>query len=579
MNPPETESRKAFHELLDLLRELGDRYAGPEWLVQEPDDVGEALRAILHMLEASLLTRMESSPEHPWLREFPLPTRKFLGDNSDAIYYETAISPAHRYRLRGNMAGAAYVSITVEAGAPDGGFSQKTAGVINDTQFDVAEDGSFEIRIGGPPEERNWLELAPDGCRIVTRHYYEDDVPAAMTPRHIDFQIEVLDPAGPPEPPNDANVADAIRRVAHFMKTSILDMGPPPRENQPPFVSRVPNEFPEPVKPGDFGLAAADAAYSMAPFLIPPGQALVITGRWPEDCRSANVCLWNRHMQTLDYLNRPVSLNRRQTKPESDGSFRIVVAPEDPGVPNWLDNRGPRLRARLLPLHAAGRRDRAAARRARRARLPAQLTRGAYPGGVIDPADRTRLVAALEFALEKHGSQTRKGKEQVPYASHLLQVAGLVLEYGEGDVVLAQAALLHDVIEDHDVSEAELRERFGDEVARIVRSCSDLLAGDTSEAKGDWRERKERYVAHLREVEPRTRVVAACDKLHNLTNLVADVRVSGADFFERFTAKRDGTLWYYRAVREALGNELPAALARELDDRLAELERLAEANR
>jgi hypothetical protein len=337
---PDCESREAFHELLDLLREMSERYAGPEWLVQEPDDVGEALRAVLHLLEASLLTRMESNPEHPWLRKWPLPTRKFLGDNADAIYYETAISPDHSYRLRGNMAGAVYVSITVEAGAVDGGFSQGTAGVINDTRFDVAADGSFEIRLGGEPAERNWLALSPEASRIVSRHYYEDEIPAPAVPRHIDFQIDVLDPAPPPDAPNDANVAAGIRRVAAFLRTSTLDQGPPPRENQPDFVSRVPNEFVKPVKPGDFGLAAADAAYSMAPFLIPEGQALVIDGRWPQDCRCANVCLWNRHMQTFDYLHRQVSLNRRQTVAESDGSFRMVVAAEDPGLPNWLDTEG-----------------------------------------------------------------------------------------------------------------------------------------------------------------------------------------------------------------------------------------------
>ena len=340
MPKPEPASRRAFHELLDLLREMSERYAGPEWLVQSDDDVGEALRAILHLLEASLLTRMESPPEHPWLREFPLPTRKFLGDNADAIYFETAISPRHSYRLRGNMAGAVYVSITVEAGAPDGGFSQKTAGVINDSQFDVAADGSFEIRLGGPATARNWLGLAPDACRITTRHYFEDEMPAQKKPRHIDFRIERLDPGPPPDAPNDENVAEAIRRVATFLRTSTLDQGAPPRENQPPFVSRVPNQFVRPIKPGDFALAAADAAYSMAPFMIPPGHALVVRGRWPADCRSANVCLWNRHMQTFDYLNRTVTLNRRQTKLEPDGSFRIVIAHEDPGVANWLDTEG-----------------------------------------------------------------------------------------------------------------------------------------------------------------------------------------------------------------------------------------------
>ena len=161
-----------------------------------------------------------------------------------------------------------------------------------------------------------------------------------MTPRHIDFQIKALDSLPAPPPPTDASVAESIRRVANFIRGATLEQGAPSVRGPTPFVSRVPNEFPKPIKPGAFGLAAADAAYSMAPYVIGPDDALVITGRWPADCRCANVCLWNRHMQTYDYLNRQVSLNRRQTQLEPDGSFRMVIAHEDPGVPNWLDTEG-----------------------------------------------------------------------------------------------------------------------------------------------------------------------------------------------------------------------------------------------
>jgi hypothetical protein len=93
------------------------------------------------------------------------------------------------------------------------------------------------------------------------------------------------------------------------------------------------------VRPGDFGLAAFDAAYSMAPYAFGPDDALVMTGRWPA-CRSAHVCLWNRHLQTYDYAQRPVSRNRASTRLEPDGSFRIVLAHRDPGVPNWIDTEG-----------------------------------------------------------------------------------------------------------------------------------------------------------------------------------------------------------------------------------------------
>ena len=77
----------------------------------------------------------------------------------------------------------------------------------------------------------------------------------------------------------------------------------------------------------------------MGPFLLGPDDALVMEGRLPECC-FANVVLWNRFMQSLEYRDRTISLNRRQMKLGPDGSFRIVIAHRDPGVPNWLDTDG-----------------------------------------------------------------------------------------------------------------------------------------------------------------------------------------------------------------------------------------------
>ena len=134
-------------------------------------------------------------------------------------------------------------------------------------------------------------------------------------------------------------MAAGIRRVAGLVRELTVDR-PPQSSAQPrTWVSRVPNVFPPPGKPGDLGLAAFDAAYAMAPFLIGPDEALVIRARWPQ-CRYGNVCLWNRHLQTLDYANRSISLNRAQTVADADGRFTAVIAHSDPGVPNWLDSEG-----------------------------------------------------------------------------------------------------------------------------------------------------------------------------------------------------------------------------------------------
>jgi hypothetical protein len=340
-----TESQDAWLELLVTLAEVGDRFAGEEWGLTDPTDVAEGLRVILHHLGTGIETQLEQDAAHPTLRPITTPWRKALGDNADAIYHDARIDPRGTYRLRGRTAGATYVSITVEAGAEEGAFPTGTVGVLNDTRFDVADDGSFEVTLGGPSpggDERGWLPLAADASRLTLRHYWEAAEPPATPPApDLGLAIELVAgdvPAAPPAP-TDASVAASIRRMATYLRGRTLENIAKPGEGEPPaFVSRVPHEFPAPTLPGTHALAAAD--YSMAPYLLGPDDALVMTlSAWPE-CRLASVSLWNRQMQTFDYLRGRVSLNRAQAVPSPDRSIRIVLAHRDPGVANWLTTEG-----------------------------------------------------------------------------------------------------------------------------------------------------------------------------------------------------------------------------------------------
>jgi hypothetical protein len=336
-----SETRRAWAGLLDVLAEAGERYAGEEWLVTGEDDVAEAHRVIAHVLQSALYSHAEFDPERPVWRRIVSPTRKFSGDNPDAWYFEAPVRGDRTYRVTGNLAGAVYTAFTVEAGADDGAYPDRTAGVLNDTVIDVTDDGDYEIHLGGEPRQRNWLDLPADAGRITTRHYFEWPGSAAAADMHIPLAIENLDPPdGPPPRWGDAEVAAAIDRVATHVRGKTVD-GPNPatRATRPSWVGQVPNEFPVPQPPGDMALAAVDAHYSLARWLLGPDEALVVTGRWP-DCRFANVCAWNRFQQALDYVNRPVSRNRADTTLEDDGRFRMVVAHADPGVPNWIDTEG-----------------------------------------------------------------------------------------------------------------------------------------------------------------------------------------------------------------------------------------------
>jgi len=335
-----SDARRALDELLGTVGEVADRFCGAEWGLVAPDDVAGGLRLLAHLLEGGLVGHLEDDPRQPVFRPIVTSTRKGLGDNADALYFDAAVSAEHSYRVTGRTAGAVYVSFTVEAGGWNGAFPQRTAGVLNDTGFDVDGDGRFEVLLGGTPAPRNWLALDPDATRVTTRHYFEGARPAAAPPvADVELVVECLDQPAPLPPPSDASVAAGLRRVATYLRTRTLTMAKPGEAEQPAFVSGEPNVFPPPVPPGDHPLAAADAAYSMAPYVLGPDEALVVNGRWPR-CRFANVSLWNRHLQTYDYAHRRVSLNRAQTEVDPDGRFRVVLAHADPGVANWLDTEG-----------------------------------------------------------------------------------------------------------------------------------------------------------------------------------------------------------------------------------------------
>lgn len=336
----QTDSRTALGEFIELLQEVDSRWSGPEWNLHSEDDIVGSHRALMHIMEAALVGYFEQDASQPDFRRIVTPSRKLTGDNSDAIYFDAPISVEHAYVIHGSIHGAAYFSLTLEEGAKDGHLATATAGVINDNDIEIDSNGNFTVYLGGEARDKNWLALTADTSRVTTRHYFETEAPAAsdptMEPR---MRIECLTATEVAPPPNDDSVAAGIRRVANVVRSRTLDMPPMANSVIPSFLSLTPNEFPAPQTPGNFGLAAFDAHYSMAPFFINADEALVVTGRWP-DCRFGNVCLWNRFQQTLDYKGRSVSLNRTQTKLEDNGSFKMIIAHEDPGLPNWLDTEG-----------------------------------------------------------------------------------------------------------------------------------------------------------------------------------------------------------------------------------------------
>jgi GTP pyrophosphokinase len=182
-----------------------------------------------------------------------------------------------------------------------------------------------------------------------------------------------------------------------------------------------------------------------------------------------------------------------------------------------------------------------------------------------------KFEEALIYATRVHGGQLRK-KTKIPYIGHLLGVTAIAMEYGANETE-AIAALLHDAVEDCGGPERqrEIEEIFGREVAEIVAGCTDT----DQTPKPPWRERKEKYIAHLKNASASTRLVSASDKLHNAQAIVHNLREDGEGVWGRFQAGKEGALWYYRTLVRAFREHGSSPLIDELDRVVSEMERLA----
>jgi len=158
-----------------------------------------------------------------------------------------------------------------------------------------------------------------------------------------------------------------------------------------------------------------------------------------------------------------------------------------------------------------------------------------------------RFDKALLMAHAYHRDQVRKGAD-TPYFGHLLGVASLVIDEG-GDEDEAIAALLHDAPEDQGgrATLEEIRDEFGSKVADIVDHLSDTF----EDPKPPWQERKETYLTRLQKVTDKSVLrVSIADKLHNARSIILDLAEHGEGVWNRFSGKREGSLWYYKQLAD-----------------------------
>jgi hypothetical protein len=278
----------------------------------------------------------EVDPKRPLFQRWLSTTKKLLGDNPDAVYYGAVADPAGTYRIRGNVHGACYTSFSVETGAQEGNLSKGVISTLNDTEFDIAADGSYEIIASPDPQPRNWLRLEPGAGSITTRHYWEWERSVAADPTfHVPLWIEPVEDPGPAPPMDDAAVAAGIRRVINFVRGATIDFPDLPPEVMPAWVSSYINQFDNSDYSEDnteIGYAAADNAYLQCRYELDPDQALVMRGAVEPSLADAPVPTPPRLDQSQpDTLRKRRQLQDRRGSP---GSGRAELDRRC-GAANW----------------------------------------------------------------------------------------------------------------------------------------------------------------------------------------------------------------------------------------------------
>ncbi len=163
---------------------------------------------------------------------------------------------------------------------------------------------------------------------------------------------------------------------------------------------------------------------------------------------------------------------------------------------------------------------------------------------------------AAEFAAEAHKGTFRKGS-RVPYIYHPMEVALIVAQMTTDEEVIA-AAYLHDVLEDTDVTAAELEAQFG---LRVLQ----LVAAETEDKSQSWKERKEMTIRHLEEAPREVKLLALADKLSNMRTTARDYLMCGDRVWERFNEKAmESHRWYYGGLIEVLKDFEPDLAYQEL---------------
>lgn len=175
------------------------------------------------------------------------------------------------------------------------------------------------------------------------------------------------------------------------------------------------------------------------------------------------------------------------------------------------------------------------------------------------------LEKAHRLMIRAHGKQVRKTYGS-PYVAHPMMVAKKLARLNFPDEVIA-AAMVHDVLEDTNITEQQLRQELGDEVVDIILPLSE-------DKKLEWEDRKKKYISDVKNGSSATKAVSIADKIHNLESIIATHQNMGSDIWSKFNRPKEQKLQFEKEMLKAFQESWDHSMIAEYEKLLKQVEKL-----
>ena len=317
-----------WEEFCERLKEAGHEIiaAAPA----DPFDRAEGLRYLGRVTRNFL----EAGLEGPGSATLTTASVKIGLDNPDYVYASARLSSQAEYRLKGRLGDAHLLGLGIFSGGLGSERGLIRDAYLSSDEMEREADGSFEVAISREERPGNWLRMGEETNALNIRQ----TLLRRREQRPAQLELQRLDAAPPPAPLDPAAFGRALERAGQTVGAVVGQfLGWTAAFQAHKHEVRA-------LDPALLAVAQGDpnTSYNYSYWEIGEDEAFVVDLVPPAECSYWNLQIGNHWLESLDFMHHDTHVNHETAVRAEDGSVRVVIAGQDPGVPNWLDTAGHR---------------------------------------------------------------------------------------------------------------------------------------------------------------------------------------------------------------------------------------------